>query len=141
MLCTCERGADVRFGRMTMLPSTSVARCNKFVQRYHPSLFCKFNHKDGLLEIWDTGKRNFKYMVKVLKTKDGKFREPDYRDLADFYERSYERRGRKWLLIDEIERKDEEWETWQNEKQRHENYNISMEQFNKVMSNPVIGGQ
>ena len=140
MLFTCERGTEIRLGKLRIL-STSVNRSNKFVKRYHPSLFCKFNHKTGLMEIWDTGKRNFKYMVKVLKTSAGKFREPDYRDLADLYERSYERRGRHNMLIDEIERKDEEWESWSDEKQRHENFNISMERFNTIMDNPVIGGR
>jgi hypothetical protein len=140
MLFTCERGTDIHFEKCHMLSSTSFNRSCKFLKRYHPSLFCKFNPKTGFLEIWDEGFNGFKYLVKVLKTEDGKFREPDYRDLVDLDKRSYERRGMHNMLEDEVDRKDEEFEAWRDQKQRHENFDISMEKFNTVMSNPVIGG-
>lgn len=141
MLFTCERGADIHLGNCNMLSSTSLVRSNKFLKRYHPSLFCKFDPKIGFLAIWDEGFKGFKYLVKILKTEDGKFREPDYRDLIDLDKRSYDRRGAHNLLEDEFERKDAEWETWSDENQTRESFQISMDKFNTVMENPVIGGR
>ena len=140
MLFVAEKGSDVKPGRFNRVSSASIGRYNRFLREYHPGLFIKFNPVTGLLEIWDTGPHGKQYIVKELKTPEGHFREPDYRDLNDIDSRSYERIGCK-DIASELERSDAMYESWHDNKVRMESFDISIENFNRIMKNPVIGGR
>jgi len=137
VIFTCERGSNVE--RVSCPPSLLV--WDRFFKSFHPSLFCRFNKKKNLIEVWDIDLNGKEYFVKEIKTSLGKFRFPDYRDIYDLWKRSFERKRKVWRLEDEVDRIDDEWEHWQDLHHQHINYQISMEKYNIIFNNPMIGGE
>ncbi len=136
MLFTCRKGSEIT--KLKAIPD--LEKWNKFFKRFAPTLFCKFNKKKNLIEVWDINFRGKEYFIKEIKDSLGNFRFPDNRDLQDLWKRSFERRRKVWHLEDEVDKLDAEWEHWSDLKHQHVNYQISMDKFNIIFDNPMIGG-
>ena len=141
MITFLSQSNNVRLGEVINPPAWLRNKNNKMLRKYNSQLFCKWNEIYQLWEIWEKGISGQEYKVTTCKTEDGRYREIDLSDIEDIHSRSIINNSKNGIFTEVISENfslDRELEL------EHEQQNmvkdISVETFNGVMENPVIGG-
>ena len=142
MIAFLSEPKQVRLGKIFKMSDWIIKRNDSFLQAYDRGLFCKWNTDFQVWEIWERGISGQEYKVKTCWTENYQFREIDASDIEDIHNRNIASNSLKGIFT---ESRDEDSyldnELYHEKKQEHQVFDVSVETFNKVMGNPVIGGK
>lgn len=142
MISFASKENAVRPGSVINAPAWLRHKHNEMLKRYNSSLFCKWNEVFQIWEIWEKGLSGQEYKVKSCLTEDERYREIDITDIEDIHFRNIANNSKHGIFTETMSENfslDREFELEFN--QQNAVYDTSVETFNRVMENPVIGGK